>query len=281
MQYEFYIAKSTISEIVRETCRVIWSSLKDIEMPQPTEEMWLEIAETFYLKTNFPNSVGSVDGKHVRCRNPRKSGSLFFNYKKFYSVVLMAVADANLRFVAIDVGAYGKEGDSTVFRDSPLGKKLYSGILNLRKPRCLSGTEMHPQPFVFVGDEAFKLNTHLLRPFPARNLTPLRRVFNYRLSRCRRTVECAFGIMANKWWVFHSPILVHPNFVDDIIKACCILHNFVRKRDGVNFEDAETHPFVEVQNCGPAVHGRGNDIRDFFANYFMGPGAVPFQRNYV
>lgn len=31
----------------------------------------------------------------------------------------MAIADANLCFVAIDVGACGKEGDSTVFRDGP------------------------------------------------------------------------------------------------------------------------------------------------------------------
>ncbi|KAJ4438320.1 hypothetical protein ANN_14262 [Periplaneta americana] len=193
----------------------------------------------------------------------------------------MAVADASLRFVAIDVEAYGKEGDSTVFRDSSLGKKLYSSMLNFPVPRCLPSTQTQPQPFVFVGDEAFKLNINLLRPYPARELTPRRRVFNYRLSRCMRTVECAFGIMANKWRVFHSPLLVQPNFVDDVIKACCILHNFVRKRDGVNFEDAGTHPFVEVNDCGPAVRANGLEVRDFFADYFMGPGAVPFQRNYV
>jgi hypothetical protein len=252
-----------------------------MEMPEPSEEMWLDIADKLYLKTNFPNSVGAVGGKHIRCINPRAGGSNFFNYKKFFSVVLMAVADANQRFVAINVGAYGKEGDSTVFRDSPLGNKLYSGSINLPQPRCLPNTNENPQPFVMVGDEAFKLSTNVLRPYPARELNTSKRVFNYRLSRCRRSVECTFGILANKWRIFHTPILVQPDFIDEIVRACCILHNFVRKRDGINYEDTETYPFVDVDDVGQSPRGRGLEIRDYFAHYFMGVGAVPFQRNYM
>lgn len=193
----------------------------------------------------------------------------------------MAVADANLCFVAIDVGAYGKEGDSTVFRNSPLGRKLYSNQLNLPAPRCLPNTDSEPQPFVFVGDEAFKIHTNLLRPFPFRQLDPRRRVFNYRLSRCRRSVECAFGVLANKWRVFHTPILVQPDFTDDIIKACCILHNFVRRRDGINYEETETHPFAEVTNFGPSIREQGSNVREFFADYFLEAGAIPFQRHHM
>lgn len=189
---------------MQETCRAIYLRLKNAEMPQPSTEMWLEIADVFYQKTDFPNCVGAVDGKHVRFRNPKHSGSKFFNYKKYFSLVLMAVADANLLFTIIDVGAYGSEGDSTVFRDSPFGRKLYSNSLNLPPPKVLPNTTTNPQPFVLVGDEAFKLHTNLLRPFPQRNLTPRRRVFNYRLSRCRRSMKCAFGVLANKWKLFHT-----------------------------------------------------------------------------
>ena len=252
-----------------------------MEMPEPTEEMWLDIANQFYVKTNFPNCVGAIDGKHVRCINPRAAESNFLNYKKFFSVVLMAVADANLHLVAINVGAYGKEGDSTVFRDSPLGNKLCSNTLNLPPPRCLPDTNENPQHFVMVGDEAFKLSTNLLRPYPSRELNATKRVFNYRLSRCRRSVECAFGILANKWRIFHTPMLVQPDFVDEIVKACCILHNFVRKRDGINFEEGETYPCVDVNDFGPFPRGQGLVTRDYFANYFMGPGSVPFQKNHM
>lgn len=281
LQYEFFRGRSTIAEIVRVTCKQIWIHLKQKEMPEPTMSMWQTIAEDFYKKTNFPNCVGALDGKHIRCINPQGGGSNFFNYKKFFSIVLMALVDSNLKFIVIDVGAYGKEGDSPIFRESALGKKLYSGSLNLPQPFCLPNTDTNPQPFVIVADNAFQLSTNLLTPFPSRKLTARRRVYNYRHSRCRRTVECAFGVLSNKWRIFHTPILVEPEFTDDIVKACCILHNFVRQRDGINFEDTEVHPFEDITNFGSSSRGKGNDVRNEFADYFMGTGAVPFQRNYM
>ncbi|CAI6358666.1 unnamed protein product [Macrosiphum euphorbiae] len=149
----------------------------------------------------------------------------------------MAVVDSEYCFVSIDVGAYSREGYSSVFKDSPFGKKLYSDQLNLPAPACLPNTTDSPQPYVIVGDEAFGLHKNLLRPYPGCGLNPTRRVFNYRLSRARRLVECAFGILANKWRVLHSPLLVEPDYADDVVKACCILHNYIRRRDGYKFED--------------------------------------------
>jgi len=80
-------------------------------MPEPNKEMWLKKSAEFYKFTNFPNCVGSVDGKHIRMRCPPNTGSDFFNFKKYFSIVLMAVADANYHFTAIDLGSHGCEGD--------------------------------------------------------------------------------------------------------------------------------------------------------------------------
>lgn len=44
-------------------------------MPAPTTDEWVEISRSFYLKTNFPNCLGAIDGKHIRCKNPNNSGS--------------------------------------------------------------------------------------------------------------------------------------------------------------------------------------------------------------
>jgi hypothetical protein len=77
-------------------------------MPVPATEMLLVMSNEFYLKWNFPNCVGSIDGKHVWLKCPSSSGSMYYNYKHYYSIVLQGLADARYRFIAIDVGAYGK-----------------------------------------------------------------------------------------------------------------------------------------------------------------------------
>jgi hypothetical protein len=55
------------------------------------------------------------------------------------------------------------------------------------------------------------------------------------MSRARRIVKCTFGTLANKWKIIYRPIEVNPDFCD-IIKACCVLHNYVRKNDGIQFD---------------------------------------------
>uniref|UniRef100_A0A182NDH7 DDE Tnp4 domain-containing protein n=1 Tax=Anopheles dirus TaxID=7168 RepID=A0A182NDH7_9DIPT len=60
---------------------------------------WKKISQDFNNKWQFPNCLGAVDGKQVRIIPTARSGSMYFNYKKYHSVVLMAVADADYRFI--------------------------------------------------------------------------------------------------------------------------------------------------------------------------------------
>lgn len=108
------------------------------------------IASEYYEKTQFPHCIGAVDGKHIRCANPKNSGSIFFNYKKYFSIVLMAIVNSEYCFISIYVGAYGKEGDSTVFKESVFGKKLYAEQLGLPAPFCLPNTYDNPQPLYLL-----------------------------------------------------------------------------------------------------------------------------------
>lgn len=86
-------------------------------MPEKTED-WKNIANDFYQRTQFTSCIGAVDGKHIRIKMPAGSGSLFYNYKHFFSILLLAVVDANYCFIAVDVGAVGKSSDSNVFKNS-------------------------------------------------------------------------------------------------------------------------------------------------------------------
>jgi hypothetical protein len=49
---------------------------------------------------------------------PTGSGSLFYNYKHSFSILLLALVDANYCFIAADVGTVGKSSDSSVFKKS-------------------------------------------------------------------------------------------------------------------------------------------------------------------
>jgi len=66
----------------------------------------VEISKEFWEKWNFPNCAGVIDGKHIRIFSPKKSESLFFSYKDLFSIVLLAIVDANCKFIFVDIGLY-------------------------------------------------------------------------------------------------------------------------------------------------------------------------------
>lgn len=87
--------------------KIIWDILSPVYLPEKSVDDWKEIAIDYEKKCNFPHCLGSIDGKHIRSTKPPNSGSAFFNYKKYYSFVLMAICDAHYRFTWFDAGDYG------------------------------------------------------------------------------------------------------------------------------------------------------------------------------
>lgn len=151
--------------------------------------------------------------------------------------MLLALVDANYKFIYVDVGAAGRAGDAGVFGDSTLKKALTSNSLDLPPPSTIPGisTEIHHH---IVGDDAFPLTTQVMKPYPHRNLNKRQRVYNYRLSRARRVVENAFGILAHRWRVFLTTIKLSPEKVTDIILAACCLHNFMVEKNKASYVTA-------------------------------------------
>jgi hypothetical protein len=81
-------------------------------------------------------------------------------------------------------------------------------------------------------------------------------------------VECAFGILCNKCRVFHCAVDLHPDFADIVLKTCCILHNYVRARDGIRFEDTlHECPLENIESLGTRSTVRGRGVREYFTKY--------------
>jgi len=113
----------------------------------------------------------------------------------------MGLVDADYKFIYIDVGCNGRISDGGVFRNGHLSKALEQNTLKVPPAEILPQSEKR-LPFVVVGDDAFPLKNYLMKPYPHQGLPREQRIFNYRLSRARRIVENAFGILANRFRVF-------------------------------------------------------------------------------
>ena len=146
-----------------------------------------------------------------------------------------------------------------------------------------------------------------MKPYSQAGLTTAKRIFNYRLSRSRRIVENAFGIMSNRFRVFSGPIRLVPDKVEVITMSCCALHNFLRSsadsrtiytpHESLDTEDPRTHviqpgswrqghlggALVRLRRQGSNRHSlTAIQIRDYLCEYYVSnDGAVSWQNDMI
>ncbi|KAL2099423.1 hypothetical protein ACEWY4_005903 [Coilia grayii] len=140
-------------------------------------------------------------------------------------------------------------------------------------------------PFVFVADEAFPLRKNIMRPYPG-HTTGEKRAFNFRLSHVRRIVECAFGILATQWRVYRRVLCVSPEVAESIVKATCILQNFMRwDNDTIPTSAPTAEPSLGLLST-PRLGSNSATrdavaVREAFAAYFSSPaGRVHWQEGH-
>ena len=131
----------------------------------------------FEAKWNYPCCVDSIDGKHIAIKPPPDSGSLYCNYKHFFSITLLAV-DVNYKFIYVHdhVGAAGRSGDAGIYGNSTLKHSFDINRLNLPDCGNLKGTSCK---FHLIGDDAFRLSEQMMKPYPHRQLEKEKQIFNY------------------------------------------------------------------------------------------------------
>lgn len=225
--------------------------------------------------------MGAIDGKHVRIKSPPQSGSDFFNYKGFFSIVLLAVVNAHSKFIYIDVGSNGKASDNIIYKDSYLYHALSTGAMKIPPASNLKGQEI-PTPFYFIGDDIFGLDKNLMKAYNRNsNLTITQEVYNYRLSRARMSVEIAFGRLVGRFRILHRPMEVSLPTCDAVIKACCVLHNYLSEDIQVAPENIETDmlpdTITSLQSQESNTYKFASRIRENISKYCITDGDVPFQ----
>lgn len=292
LAFAYRISPSYIGQIIKTVLNVMVKKLMPIFLPVPTEDLFRRIEQEFWQYWNFPNCIGGIDGKHVRVKCPKNSGSLFYCYKNYFSIVLLAIVDANNKFIAIDAGSYGKEGDSGIFQKSLLGRKIASNKFNIPMNKALPTTDAI-LPHFLIGDEAFAVNKYMMRPYSKEDAKTCssKSIFNYRLCRARRVTENAFGLLCQIFRIFYTPIAIAPETCDDVIVVTCCLHNLLRdgylelnRKPYHNLADGgnPTENMFPLARVGGFANASAFVIRDTLKEFFMSQaGSVSWQNDQV
>ncbi|XP_037508358.1 uncharacterized protein LOC119384138 [Rhipicephalus sanguineus] len=217
----FDMGRSTVNIIYREFCEAVVDSLEErwVRMPTPSE-MEDHIKE-FQLTLGFPQGVGALDGCHFPVSPPKEYASDYYNYKGWYSVILLALVDHNYMFRFINVGSPGRCHDAHVYHQSSLSRLIEGPTF--RTPKTTLGNVAVP-PLVLC-DQAFPLTPNLMKPFASTSCSEEQKHFNYQLSKSRRIVENAFGRLKARFRFIMKRMECDISHAPIIIRACCVLNN--------------------------------------------------------
>jgi hypothetical protein len=138
----------------------------------------------------------------------------------------------NFLFTLYSLYYLGRSHDAAAFNSSDI-------VEMLRNPQLY-----FPRDGYLIGDSAYPLSRHLIVPYPnSESLSnPYKRSFNKMLSASRVSIERAFGLLVARWrfLAYHIYILDQID-INDVISACCVLHNICIDRGEVQFESDASH----------------------------------------
>ena len=118
-----------------------------------------------------PLTLRALDRRHITIKKP---GSEFYNYKSFFSLVLLAVVDTDYRFVWVDVGSSGYSSDAQTFNHSKFKKKDQGWHLMASATITPGGG---PYLYYFLlNDDTFALIPWHVKPYNRKQLTREERI---------------------------------------------------------------------------------------------------------
>ncbi|XP_074800475.1 transcription elongation factor A protein 1 isoform X1 [Natator depressus] len=214
---QFGVGKSTVGAAVIQVANAVTELLLSRVVTLGN----VQVIVDGFAAMGFPNCGGAIDGTYIPILAPDHQGSKYTNQKGYFSMVLQALVDHKGRFTNISVGWPGKVHDARIFRNSGLFQQLQQGTFFPDQKITDADVEM---PIVILGDPAYPLLPWLMKPYTS-SLDSSQELFNYRLSKCRMVVECAFGRLKACWHSLLTRLDLSETNIPIVITACCALHN--------------------------------------------------------
>ena len=158
---------------ISETCWETWyvPNKKGFIKAPTSKKEWLDIATEFDNKWNFPHCLGAIYGKDIIIQAPPRKGSTFFNYKKSFSIALLAICNINC-FTLVDIGEASRQNDGRICNNSKLGMAIGRSLLHIPEPRAINEYSVTNKISVcFHCRWSFRFETFYVKTFFLREMT--------------------------------------------------------------------------------------------------------------
>ncbi|XP_018586601.1 protein ANTAGONIST OF LIKE HETEROCHROMATIN PROTEIN 1-like isoform X2 [Scleropages formosus] len=269
----FGVGRSTVCKCVRDVCHAIVGLLRPLYLRQPSEQELEDAARLFHRRWGFPHCMGAVDSLHIAIVAPSSNAASYWNSADWLSVVLQGVVNGLGQFWDVCAGFPGSTDDAAILQNSALWAAASEGSLSPQPPRPFMG---RPLPYVLLGDEAYPLQSWLLKCYPeSPELTPAQQVFNQQLSRARSVADSALLRLKARWQCLHKRNDCSLDLVPTMILTCCILHNVCEvHRDAFVDEWLEAVSDAKCSQPTSSVPALADDptaeeVRSLFCDYFQ------------
>ena len=199
---------------------------------------------------------------------------------------MLALVDGQYKFRWVDAGTAGSCSDAQIFNASQLKRKIEDGRIGFPDPAPITqgGRDV---PYFILADDIFARKTWVMKLYGRRMLTREERISNYRISRGRRVVQNAFGILVSRFRLMLTTIELPPATVREVVFTCVVLHNILRSQyqgqhGGQERGDDDDDVPGDCQLIGGAAGGgpdrnparEAKRQRDYLKDYFNNEGAV-------
>lgn len=185
----FGLYRSTVSVIIRQTCRAVCLHLgpKYIWLPV-TEAKTQAPVSGFQDAHGIPQCLGALDGTHIKIKRPSVKPRDYRNKRGNYSLNVQAVCDYTSRFLDVVIKWPGSVEDVHIFVNSHINSSLRTGRVPAMERQIVEDEE--PVPVFLLGDPAYPLLPYLLKEYPDGGSTPEEQRFGLSVRTAHTVIVC-------------------------------------------------------------------------------------------
>ena len=226
--------RKTFKRIVRLISSMLFD--KYVHLPQSDEELQRTMA--MYDNIGLTGALGSMDATHVpwdRC--PAALRHMHVGKDGHPTLTHNCVVANDLFFMGATRSKPGSLNDKTLVRFDSIADKLRTGMYKHIEFVLFdeNGTpHVHKDPYLIV-DGGYHMWVHLVCGY-GRAANAKQAEYTARIASARKDVECAFGILKQRFRILKIPLQFRSAAtIDAVFRTCMVLHNLILVADGRRF----------------------------------------------